>query len=516
MSQIAIYARVSSRAQAESGTIQSQVAAVKDFVQQQGWEVDPAHIYLDEGVSGQRLARPGLDRLRDAAVTGAFDTVVCLSPDRLAREIGVQYAVLNALEQAGVQVVFVNQPELGDDAQSRLLRTIQGAVADYERSIMQDRMRRGRRYRLQQGESMPIGAPYGYRYTPAREGVKAQWRVVPSEAEVVRQLFSWYAEGEGGFSELARRLNAQGIPSPRGRLWSESAIRRILTQPAYRGVAYYGRHRTDMSAVGSPRKIGHGRLQYPRYERRPVEEWIEVPVEAIVSESLWQAVQERIQMNARYARRNSRRTYLLRGLLVCQVCGHTLQGMTYPSGKVVYRCIYGGTKCPPETPEHRCIVPEKEALPLIWGLLRQLLHHPQRLEQAWQAHLGLATPQEERSRWQQRRDMLERHRRRLQRGYEAKIYTLEEAEARIKPLDMEIQALEKQLAETEQPSVAPAFDLFRQQIGRALQTADVETKQEVIRLLIEHIVVSSDNTLTVVLGVPFEEELWLPNTLRNA
>ena len=88
--QVALYARVSTPNQHHEGTIASQVHALKLHIEQHGWSVLPAHEFLDEGVSGARLDRPALDRLRDCAQRGEFDAVVVLSPDRLARNYAHQ------------------------------------------------------------------------------------------------------------------------------------------------------------------------------------------------------------------------------------------------------------------------------------------------------------------------------------------------------------------------------------------------------------------------------------------
>jgi site-specific DNA recombinase len=83
--QVACYARVSTNQQQQEGTIESQRRALQHHIQHHGWFLLPEHEYLDEGISGARLDRPALDRLRDAARRGEFDAVVILSPDRLAR-----------------------------------------------------------------------------------------------------------------------------------------------------------------------------------------------------------------------------------------------------------------------------------------------------------------------------------------------------------------------------------------------------------------------------------------------
>jgi site-specific DNA recombinase len=87
MKQIAaVYARVSTLQQEQEATIESQVAAIESYAQGQGYQLLPEYYFLDQAVSGAQLERPGLDRLRDLAAEGIFEVVLCLSPDRLARQ----------------------------------------------------------------------------------------------------------------------------------------------------------------------------------------------------------------------------------------------------------------------------------------------------------------------------------------------------------------------------------------------------------------------------------------------
>jgi site-specific DNA recombinase len=105
---VAIYARVSTEPQAERGTIGSQLQVLREHVSASGDEL--AGEYADDGQSGARLDRPGLDGLRDAAEAGLFELVWCLSPDRLARACAYQVLVLDELARFGVAVRFTDVP----------------------------------------------------------------------------------------------------------------------------------------------------------------------------------------------------------------------------------------------------------------------------------------------------------------------------------------------------------------------------------------------------------------------
>ena len=194
MQRAALYARVSTRRQEQEATIESQLDRLLSYAQQHGYELPAELQFIDQAVSGKQLARPGLDRLRDAAAAGAMPTLLCLSPDRLARNLGAQQVVLDELRRAAVTVIFLDQPSLGDSPQAKLLLDIQGAFAEYERVLISDRMRRGRLYHLRQGQAVPYPAPYGYRYQAAQGQQAARWQLAPAEATVVEQAFVWYTQ----------------------------------------------------------------------------------------------------------------------------------------------------------------------------------------------------------------------------------------------------------------------------------------------------------------------------------
>jgi site-specific DNA recombinase len=85
-SQLAIYARVSSRKQEQEKTIDSQLSALRDFVLKNGLDLIEENIFADNGVSGSSLERPALDRLRDKAFSGEIAQLIVHSPDRLAHQ----------------------------------------------------------------------------------------------------------------------------------------------------------------------------------------------------------------------------------------------------------------------------------------------------------------------------------------------------------------------------------------------------------------------------------------------
>src|SRR5215211_906878 len=203
---VALYARVSTERQAESQTIEQQLERLHAYAAQQAWPIGPEQTYRDDGVSGARLDRPALDRLRDAVARGDVDRVLITSPDRLARRYAYQVWLLEEFERAGCSVVFLERPPTGDP-QDALVIQIRGAVAEYERTVIADRMRRGRLAALRAGRLLPWSTPpYGYRLDPRRPRDPAGVRVDEAGAATVRQIYAWYLEEGLTLYTIAQRL----------------------------------------------------------------------------------------------------------------------------------------------------------------------------------------------------------------------------------------------------------------------------------------------------------------------
>ena len=226
---VAIYARVSTDAQEARGTIGSQLALLRERMVREGHELVAE--YTDDGLSGARLDRPGLDALRDAAEAGYFEGVWCLSADRLARMYAYQVIVLDELSRHGVTVRFHDTPQIEDDPQARLLTQVQGVIAEYERAKIGERYRRGKLWRSRAGEVIAWKVPYGYRRLPRAGERPAHLEVFEREAAVVRRIFDDYVRKDISMRQIAMGLNRDGICSPTGRaVWGVSTIGRHLAQ----------------------------------------------------------------------------------------------------------------------------------------------------------------------------------------------------------------------------------------------------------------------------------------------
>jgi len=121
----AIYARVSTDSQRAQGTVQSQVSELRELAAARGWLSARSWCSAMRSL-GATLVRPALERLRDGAVEGSFEVVLCHSPDRLARRYAYQVLVLDELARAGVEVIFAFEDERSQTPEGELLRQMQG------------------------------------------------------------------------------------------------------------------------------------------------------------------------------------------------------------------------------------------------------------------------------------------------------------------------------------------------------------------------------------------------------
>ena len=104
--------------------------------------------FLDDGYSGSTLMRPALERLRDLAWSNSFTRLYVHSPDRLARKYAWQVLLVEELQRCSVEIIFLNRT-IGVSPEEDLLLQMQGMIAEYERTKIMERSRRGKRHAAQ-------------------------------------------------------------------------------------------------------------------------------------------------------------------------------------------------------------------------------------------------------------------------------------------------------------------------------------------------------------------------------
>src|SRR3954468_13821479 len=511
----AIYARVSSDRQKEDHTIASQTAALIQYAETEGFAVPKEWIFQDEGYSGASLVRPGLEAVRDLAAEGHIEAVLIYSPDRLSRKYAYQVLLAEEFSKHGVELQFVKSPSVATP-EDQLLIQFQGMIAEYERAQILERSRRGKRHRAQQGSiSVLSGAPYGYRYIKKSDSTAAYYEVMEAEADVVRLVFHTYIEQAISINAITRMLNERQIPTRKGiARWERSTVWAMLRNPAYIGRACFGktelRPRQRMTRPLRQRQTTPSRNS--ANHERPHEDWIEVPVPALVSESTFALAQEQLEKNKHHSPRRTIEPTLLQGMLVCQQCGYGLyRASTWTSKRQLhyYRCLgsdgYRRLKGPVCT--NRPI--RQDALDkFVWEEIIRLLDDPMlvqgeidRRQQAARNADPLRKREEALRREQAR---LEKCSDRLISAYQEELVTLPQLRHRMPELRKQAQAVESELQSLEMATLdqakylqlAETLATFRSRLRVRAETLDIRERQQILRLLVKEILVDAE-TITI-------------------
>ena len=504
---IAIYARVSSQRQQQHLNIDQQLDRLYAYIAQHpDWQLPPENIFRDDGYSGAKLHRPGLDRLRDRAAQAAFSLLLITAPDRLARNYVHQMLLIEELTGRGCRVEFIDHP-MGDDPHDQLLLQIRGAVAEYERCLIGDRMRRGRLARLRAGQLLPWTVPlYGYQLDVERPRDPSRVRIDPITSVVVQQIFTCYSESQPPLTlyKVACHLTQAQIPTPAGRaIWNVATIRGILRNPAYTGTAYsYRKHGCPATRRKSAMQpLGRGESNRPA----PREDWVGVRVPAIISQEMFDAAQSRLDHNQQMAKRhNTAHQYLLRGLVSCGRCqltciGRCLQpdyGYYVCRDKTISRRAAGSVRCQTR------YAPAAALDELIWEDVCRLLSEPTLITAALQrAQAGEWLPQALQAQRQNLSKTL-RHltgqQARLLEVYLSEIIDRSEFERKRQELTKTHNGLTQQLKELEAQAqkqldvarLAMGIEEFCQRLQPTLEKLNFGQRRQLVELLIDRVIIN--------------------------
>ena len=524
---VALYARVSSEAQARDHTIDSQVVALKKRIAADGFQLEPDHGYVDDGCSGTNLQRPAMERLRDAVASGHVERIYVHAPDRLARSHAHQVLLIEEFRRAGAEVIFLNR-SIGDTAEDNLLLQVQGIIAEYDRAKILERVRRGRLHAARAGSvSALTGAPFGYRYICRDQGGGvARFEIIEDEADIVRRIFAWVALDRLSMREVCRRLQRMGCRSPRGlRHWGITTIHGMLDNPAYIGRALLGRSRVVPAGP---------RLRLTRRNSRPVpsatrrvagarEEWIEIAVPALVDPATFEAARAQLAENRKRKRQGRRGPrWLLQGLTVCRCCGYAYYAKTSALSPIdrskgtrhYYRCIgadahrfNGATKCSNPT------VRGDRLEQIVWDQVRALLEDPSRVADEYRRRIGQASdgagPPEQVVRLDRQMTTLRRGIDRLIDCYAGGFIDKAEFEPRIAGLKRRMSQLQEQQravaeaadAECELALVISRLEEFSAKISQGLDGLDWHGMREIVHTVVRRIEIDHDS-VEVVFRVP--------------
>lgn len=287
----ALYTRVSSQEQAVHGiSLAEQKERLELWCRVQGWQV--VNLYSDEGVSGGTDDRPQLQLLMYAAKQGEFDILLVSKLDRFFRNVRLMLNYLKELDELGVRFISTSEGLDSSTPSGKFSIQILGVIAEWERERISERVKDARNHLAGQGRWSSGRTLFGTRFNKDKKEIE----IYEPEASVVRFIFNRYTANESmGIIRLAEILNKEGRLTPRmGRrqhsIWTQSAVRHILTHPAYKG--------------------------------GPNDAW-QFKCPAIVDTSLWGAAQKRLTTNRHFKPGENRSIF--QGLIKCGLCGHILR-----------------------------------------------------------------------------------------------------------------------------------------------------------------------------------------------
>ena len=346
----ALYCRKStddSDRNAEARSTRRQIESATAYAERKGWTVDPRYIFVDENTSGAEWKqRPGFNALLAALdPRPPFGVVIVSELSRIGRDtVRTPHAILR-IEEAGVEIrsYLSDAPITLADETGEIHTIFNSLAASFERRRARQRTYDALRRRAEAGA---VTGGWCFGYQNVRNGQGYVQRVIDQvEAATVRRIFTLYAEGDG-LTRIAKQLNRDGVPAVAPDRGHRRPCVIFFAAPYMPGV-----------------RSGTARRGTKAQRQRPEAEWLqhEAPELRIVSEALWQAVEQRRiraatscpsttregQRRGRPLGADLRASSLLSGLAQCAVCGSSLVALTRPHGTgtarrrvALYGCVY--------------------------------------------------------------------------------------------------------------------------------------------------------------------------------
>ncbi|HLC51641.1 MAG TPA: recombinase family protein [Candidatus Nanoarchaeia archaeon] len=507
----ALYARVSTNRQEEQETIESQLDEIKNKIAEDGNILSLENIFTDDGWTGEMLQRPSLDAMRDAAIAGNFQVLYVYDRGRLSRVFAYQEIILEEIIDKGIKFVTLHDVK-AETPEERVLQAMQGVFHEYERVKIAERMRRGKLFKAKNGVLINGNSLYGWDYIKKTETEPTHYKVNEDQAKVVRLIFEWVGVEQISLREVVKRLFDMGIPPRKGRseFWTKGPIVRLLQNEAYaKGVVYY--NKSESCVAKKPIKnIKYKKIKRTSKKPRPREDWLPFKVPSIISDNgVYEKVQNILVRNQNYARKNRKYDYLLSGLVYCE-CGSKRAGDgSSKNGHYYYRCAERIYNFPMEK---KCQSQGVNAVLLdesLWRNLVKIFEDEDILKKhvgAWlQSELQHDTVKDqERIRLLDSINKIAEEEKRYARAYGAGTIDFEQFQELMKEAKRRKIVLKKQL-DALKPSNQDQIDQSQvddicHEATLVLQSLDLSNKTQVIRDIIDKIVINTQERMVDVWG----------------
>jgi len=314
-----IWIRVSTDEQAKGESPKHHEARARMYAELKGWEV--VEVYDLSGVSGKEiLSHPETQRMLDDVRSGRIQALIFSKLARLARNVKELLEIAEVFQKYGANLVSLDENIDTSTPAGRLLFVVIGALAQWEREEIAERVRASVPVRARMGKNTGGIGPFGYKWENGKLVPN------PDEAYVVKRAFELYLE-TGKLLTTCKKLEEEGLRARKSK-FRPVTLKRILTDTVYRG----------LKRANYTRSKGKGKS----WELKPEEEWVYFEVEPIVDEETWEKVNEMIRKNEekyKHVRIPKEGRYLFSGLVICGNCGGKMYVYPYEGMKdPVYRC----------------------------------------------------------------------------------------------------------------------------------------------------------------------------------
>lgn len=527
-----MYGRVSTSNQEDQKTIEAQLSEVRDFADKQGYTI--VKEYLDEGWSGDILARPELDQLRHDARNKIWDAVLIYDPDRLGRRLFYQQIVIDELKQIGVDVLFVTTPPVLN-AGDELMFGVKGLFAQYEKTKITERFRIGKVNRVKNNHILLSEASYGYNYinNNGKRGnadyVAGHCEINEYEAKIVRDIFSWVGNEGLTLRSVVRRLQdlkIQPRKSKRG-VWNTSTLSTLLRNKTYIGKAHWGSSYAVVP-MNPLKKSEYKKVKKTSRKMRPESDWLLIDTPKIIDEDLFIRVGENLRANFLMSSRNTVNEYLLAGKIWCN-CGVRRAGEGPQKGKhLYYRCTdrVKSFPLPPSCQEKglNARIVDK----MVWDKTIELMTSPSLLlkqAERWAENKQKTNVNSDVNTDYIKKeiDKLKDQENRYTKAYGAGVIGIDQLKEQLNPLKEKISLFESQISQAniinkkESEMVLPELvdvQKFTTQVSEYINDLNFNAKKVIIKHIIDRVVGTREN-LQVYGKIPVTSNINVFTEYRN-
>ena len=317
----AIYVRVSTDEQAKEGySIRAQIDKLKSYIEIKDWSF--YKVYADEGISGKNITdRPAMNELIADIKAGRVDNVLVYKIDRLTRSTRDLIDLTEIFKNHHCTFNSLMESIDTKTASGRMFLKIIGIFAEFERENIIERITLACEKKVKEGYTLgTFTTSYGYDREP---GQKVQ-TINPAEAEIVREIYAMFLDGNMSFHAIAQNLNHRNIKAKLGGTWSQNTIGQLIKNPNYMG------------------KVRYGMEDKERYFEA------EGKHEAIISEEVYYAAQKKLEKFRKKAyTKRPKEDHYYSGTLYCGECGAKLSTHgDYKTSATGEKIVNAGYRCP--------------------------------------------------------------------------------------------------------------------------------------------------------------------------